>query len=177
MMNELRNAIARFLVRGILTSAVETGSPFMRLQARGLHGEVLPNVHFIQPYGLVSNPEDGAQVMLLEVGGARDHVIGLMVSDEANRPTNLAKGEAALHGKGYVAVRAKVNGDVVIEGLSGGAVITVDASGNISIAGGTVEIGPDTTIDSKVFLDHTHDAGALLDSTSSPCTGATGAVV
>lgn len=158
MWADLQAGLARFLVRGILQSTDDSASlTFQRIVVRGLAGEVFDDVQFMQPYGLASNPEDGAQVALFEVGGARDHLIALLIADEANRPKNLNKGETALHGKGYVAVRAKVNGDVVIEGSSGNSVITVDAAGNVTITGtATITLGPATTIDSKLFLTHTH---------------------
>ena len=193
MLASFQAALARLLVRGILQATDDDGAlTFQRLTVRGLHGEVFPDVQFLQPYGLTSNPEDGAQVALFEVGGARDHVVALLISDERNRPKDLPKGDAALHGKGYIAVHAKSNGDVVIEGGSDSPVITVDSLANVTVDGGVVllkggavvidgsivvsiaspivSITGHTTIEGKVFLAHTHSG-------VTPGGGSTGPVV
>lgn len=179
---EVALQILRGLVRGVLTGTDDTNEHYQRLQVRGLGGEVHPDVQHIQPYGLYSNPEDGAWPLLFEVGGARDHVIGILVSDERYRPKNRPKGETGLHGKGYTAVRCNPDGSVEIIGGEGSAHVTIDAAGNVTIVGGTVdidgsaigitgstvEIGDATTIDGKPFLPHTHPV------TSAP--GTTGGV-
>lgn len=176
-LDSLRAAIARMFARGTVTSTDDSASPFQRLEARALYGEAYDDVERLQPYGLTSHAEPGAQVLLLEVGGARDHVVALLVADERHRPTGLAEGEVALHGKDFVAVRAKPNGDVVVEGGSGAARVTVAANGDVTISGGAVTIGPGTTIDGKDFLTHTHAAGSLLDSLAGACSGVGGPVV
>lgn len=160
---ELSLQVLRSLVRGMLTATDDSNEYYQRMQVRGLGGEVHPDVQHVQPYGLYSNPEDGAQVLLFEVGGARDHLIGATVSDERYRPKNRPKGETGLHGKGYTAVRCRPDGTVEIEGGDGSVHITVDPAGNIVIDGGTVDItgttvaiGDLTTIDGKPFLTHTH---------------------
>ena len=163
-LRELGAQILRSLVRGVLAASDDSNEYYQRLQVRGLGGEVLSGVQHVQPYGLFANPEDGAQVLLFEVGGARDHVVGVSVSDERYRPKNVAKGDTGLHGKSYTAVRCKVDGTVEVEGGEGSVHITVDPLGNVTISGGTVsitgtssvDIGAATTIDGKPFLAHTH---------------------
>lgn len=159
----LRDMIARMLVRGTVTAADDTGTGHQKVQARGLVGEVLEDLQHVQPMGLAVSPEPGARVALYEVGGARDHTIALLVSDERTRPKVTAPGEVQLHGKGYTAVRCKSNGDVEVEGGSGAARVTVKANGDVTITGGVVSItgsavtvGSATTIDGKPFLTHTH---------------------
>lgn len=137
---EVALQILRGLVRGVLTGTDDTNEYYQRVQVRGLGGEVHPDVQHIQPYGLYSNPEDGARPLLFEVGGARDHVIAILISDERYRPKNRPKGETGLHGKGYTAVRCKPGGTVEIIGGEGSAHVTVDASGNVVVEGGSVEI-------------------------------------
>ena len=48
-------------------------------------------------------------------------------------------------------------GDIVI-GTPTGATINISGE-TITINGGTIELGPNTTIDGKVFLEHTHSNG------------------
>ncbi len=178
------SALARLVTRGRVVLADDTSTPYQRLQVRGLVGEVVDDVQRIQPFGLYSVPREGAEVLLLEVGAARDHLIAILVADEAHRPTGAEPGETGLHGEDYVAVRCKPDGDVTIEGPSG-VRITITAAGDIEIDGGdvtitgsTVTIGDSTEIDGKDFLTHTHAAGSLLDgTTSAPCSGTTGPVV
>ncbi len=167
-LDEIRMQVLRSLVRGVVTAADDTVAYFQRLQVRALGGEVIPDVQHVQPAGLYSVPEEGAQVLLFEVGGARDHVIGIAVADEQHRPKNRVPGETGLHGKSYTAVRCNPNGDVEIHGGSGTTRILISASGEVTIEG-------------KVFLAHTHSAiggtPALKDSVGGACTGSTGGVV
>lgn len=48
-----------------------------------------------------------------------------------------------------------VSGVKIVDTATGTVVITVNASG-ITITGGNITIGPNTTIDSRLFLAHTH---------------------
>ncbi len=140
---ELAATLARYLVRGVLVDTDDTAEYFQRLEVRGLAGQSHPDVHHLQPYGLYSVPEAGAQVALFEVGGSQDHVVALAVTDERYRPKNGEGGETGLHGKGFTAVRARPNGDVEIEGGAGTVRIKITAAGEVTIEG-------------KIFLEHTH---------------------
>lgn len=175
-------ALARLVTRGRVILVDDTVDPYQRLQVRGLVGEVFDDVHRVQPFGLYSVPRAGAEVDLLEVGAARDHVIAVLVADEQHRPKGNPAGETGLHGEGYVAVRCAPSGDVTIEGPSG-VRITVNAGGDVEIDGGsvtitgsTVTIGSATEIDGKDFLTHTHSAGSLVDGLSAPVSGVSGPV-
>jgi phage baseplate assembly protein V len=183
-MKRIRDALARLLVRGILLEVEDDSAVFQRLKVKGLAGEVMQDVQRLQPWGFISRPpEDGkSQVLLAEVGASREHVVALNITHEPSRP-NIAAEESAQHGKGYVAVLAKPGGGVEIGG-AGGVSIDIDASGNVTInngnttinggditlTGGNVSIGPNTTIDGKPFLTHTHSG-------VTPGGGSTGPVV
>lgn len=176
-------AIARLVTRGRVLLADDSATQYQRLQVRALVGEVFDDIQRLQPFGLYSVPRAGAEVLLLEVGASRDHVVAALVADEQHRPKDAAPGETGLHGEGYVAVRCAPGGDVTIEGPSG-VVVRVTAGGDVEIEGGsvtitgsTVTIGSATEIDGKDFLSHTHTAGSLLDGLSAPCTGVSGPVV
>lgn len=176
LVERVSNALGRLVMRGIISSVDDTTGPYQRLSVHALAGEFRENVHHLQPYGLSSKPNAGSQVLLLSVGGAPDHLVGLVASDEDSRPTITIAGTVILHGEGYTAVRCKPNGDVQIEGGGGSVVLTVDASGDLTIDAGNVTIGDNVTIDGKDFLTHTHPAGTLLDSVAGACSGATGGV-
>lgn len=186
----ISSAVARLVTRGRVVLADDTATPHQRLQVRGLAGEVLSDVQRPQPAGLATLPRADAEVLLLEVGAAHDHVIAILAPDDASRPKDLVPGETVVHGEGAVKIRLKPSGDLEIDNGSG-AVVQVTAAGdvnvnggdvvidggNVSVTGSQVTIDGSTEIDGKSFLNHTHSPGGYTDSLSAPVTGVSGSVV
>ena len=82
-----------------------------------LDGETRDVADRVQQYGLSSHPPAGSHVVVINVGGQRDHPIIIGADDASARPTGLAAGEVMLwaaHGQ-----RAHLQAD-------GGVLITTD---------------------------------------------------
>jgi hypothetical protein len=75
---------------------------------------------------------------------------GTTIVDIAKTGVTVTSPKAVVHATGNVEVTA-AEATVTTTGD-----VDVTASGNVNVAGSRVVLGPATTIDSRVFLDHTH---------------------
>lgn len=89
---QLSNMVARAVVR-----LADDAKKMQVLQVVILDGETREGVERFQPYGLTSVPLDGAEAVVLAVGGRRDHLLAVVVDDRRHRKKDLAAGEVALY--------------------------------------------------------------------------------
>lgn len=67
------------------------------VQIELLDGEAQDEAERFQDYGMTSVPHDGAEAVVLCIGGLRSHAIAIRVDDRRYRLTGLAAGEVALY--------------------------------------------------------------------------------
>lgn len=165
----------RLIVSRAIVTVVSDDQGFQVIQLKGLPGEVLDGIERFQNYGFTSVPLPGAESIIVFVGGSRSHGVAIAVDDRRHRKKNLQPGESAMYsdegdsihlrrGKiiavtsgGEVQVTApkiKLNG--ATEVTADGAAVKLTASGEVTIDGGTVKLIGTTTIESRLFLAHTH---------------------
>jgi len=112
--------------RGTL-AMTDDGSGQQRMQVTLLDGETRDAADRVQQYGISAHPPAGSQVVVINVGGQRDHPIIIGVDAAGDRPVGLAPGEVmiwSVHGQ-----RVHLRGD-------GGLAITTKH-------GHQVEMSPD----------------------------------
>lgn len=119
-------------------------------------GDTRTRVELLMPYGASALPEQGADVLIFEVGGNRDHLVALMADATGLRIPGLQPGEVGLRDKRgqQVVLRSdcveivsalevrimapgagvKVTGNVAIEGKLT-VTETIVATGNVTGAG------------------------------------------
>lgn len=85
-------AIGRAVLR-----AVDDAGGLQRLQVTGYAEETRDQVDRVQPFGLSAVPVAGAEVVVVSVGGSRDHPVAIAVDDRRFRPSGLAAGETCLY--------------------------------------------------------------------------------
>lgn len=134
--------------RGVVRST-DDAKKAQELVVAVLAGETLSRVERFAHFGFTSRPRAGAEVVVLCLGGNRDHPIVVADEDRRSRPAgDLAEGEAGLYsvdGGGAIKARITLRADGSVEVLAPGAVIvTGDAqvSGDLD-AGGNVTAGGD----------------------------------
>lgn len=141
--------------RGTLTMT-DDGNGQQRQQVTLLDGETRDAADRVQQYGLSSHPPAGSQVVVINLGGQRDHPIVIGVDDPSARPTGLASGEVMLwtaHGQ-----RVHLQGD-------GGTLIT-DAQGH------RIHLKPGGDVDVEcVNLSVTASGGVAMDTPALTVTG------
>ncbi len=152
MLKPLRTRLANMVARGVV-KLVDSSKRMQLLQLGVLTDETRDEVEHFEPYGMTSVPREGAEAILLSVGGRRDHAVAIVVGDRAYRIRNLESGEVALGWDGGPQIVCKANGDIEVTAtgnvvLNGGAV-PVAKVGSSLIAGpfgGTITSGSNTVL-------------------------------
>lgn len=122
--------------RGRVTaSRIRDGRVLVDLTLLG--GEVRRHVELLMPLGISSLPAQGADVMVLEVGGNRHHLVALVADDRALRITGLAPGEFGLRDAAGQQVVFRADG---VE-ITGALKVTIVSTGPVDVqAGGIVTV-------------------------------------
>jgi phage baseplate assembly protein V len=123
----LQRRVMLAIGRGTLGPVDDAGG-LQRSQVKLLAGEVRDNVERIQPYGFSAVPLPGADVLVVCVGGNRDHPVIIGADDRRHRPTGMQPG------------------DVCIYSNQTGHKITLKADRTIEIEGDEITIKADTKI-------------------------------
>lgn len=126
-MSEMERAQRRAVTRGRVTNA-RTRAGRVIVDMTLLDGETRRGVELMLPTGMSALPAEGADLVVLEVGANRDHLVAMVADDPANRIEGLAPGEIGLRAFGQqVIIRA--DGVEVTDALK----ITITASGPVDI--------------------------------------------
>lgn len=123
----LQRRVMLAIGRGTL-GPVDDADGLQRSQVKLLAGEVRDNVERIQPYGFSAVPLPGADVLVVCIGGNRDHPVIIGADDRRHRPTGMQPG------------------DVCIYSNQTGHKITLKADRTIEIEGDEITIKADTKI-------------------------------
>lgn len=112
-------------------------------------------------FGLASNPPTGSNVVMLFQGGDRSKGISIGVNHQGSRPTGQLPGEATLFNAFGMSVKLAQAGmtmdgnDMPLTVKRGPASVTMDASGNVTLAaGGTtlvMDAGGNITATAPIF--------------------------
>ena len=92
---ELRRRVMLMVGRAVLT-AVNDSTGLQTVQVEGLRGEVIDGAERMQLYGITSHPLKGADVLVLSVGGVRQHPV-VLIDDRRHRVKELAEGEVCVY--------------------------------------------------------------------------------
>lgn len=96
MFRVLANRIANIVARAVL-QRVDDSKRVQLVQLGVLADEVREDVERFQNYGFTGNPPEGAEAVVLFVGGRRDHGLAIAVDDRRYRVRNLESGEVAVY--------------------------------------------------------------------------------
>lgn len=89
----LRRRVMLMVGRAVLT-AVSDGGGLQKVQVVALDKETIADIERVQNFGFSSHPLPGATVMLLALGGNRNHAVAGAIDDGRHRPRNLLPGES-----------------------------------------------------------------------------------
>jgi phage baseplate assembly protein V len=92
----LRTRIANLVSRAVV-SLVDDSKKMQLLQLGVLTDESRDDVERFQNYGFTSVPLEGAEAVVVFVGGRRDHGLAIAVEDRRYRLRNLESGEVAVY--------------------------------------------------------------------------------
>ncbi|MCA3312968.1 MAG: phage baseplate assembly protein V [Roseomonas sp.] len=132
----LQRRVMLAIGRGTL-GPVNDADGLQRSQVKLLAGEVRDNVERMQQYGISAVPLAGADVLVVCVGGNRDHPVIIGVDDRRHRPTGLQPGDVCIYSyqSGHRII-LKADRKIEIEGDE----ITVKADTKITLEAPVVEM-------------------------------------
>ena len=95
IMEDLERRVLLMIGRAVLRR-VNDSTPLQTVQVEALPGEIIDGAERFQMYGITSHPREGADALVLAVGGIRQHPV-VLVDDRRHRPKDLAEGEVVLY--------------------------------------------------------------------------------
>lgn len=144
-LNPLLRRLRTIATRGVV-KLVDPATMLQELQVAALGDELLDKIEHWESYGFTSSPHEGAEALLLSLGGDRDHTVAVNVADRRYRIKGLESGEVALYTD---------EGDVIH--FKRGNHIYVDAMTKVTVKAPNVDVVASTEI--------------LLDTPLVRCTG------
>ena len=106
-----------------------------------LDGETRDAVERFQNYGFTSVPLEGAEAVVLSVGGHRDHCLVVAVDDRRHRLRDLEPGEVAVFHKDGARVHLKADGTLAATPKSGSDVVLAEGSAKVARVGDSTGTG------------------------------------
>ncbi len=96
VLGPIRRRLAQLVARAVVT-LVNDAAKMQTLQLGILAGESLDGAEHWQPYGYTYVPLNGAEALVVSVGGHRAHSVVIACADRRYRLTELEPGEVALY--------------------------------------------------------------------------------
>lgn len=156
LLDPLKSSIKNLALKA-LVRIVDDSKDLQQLQVEVFEGEPIDGVERMQNYGFCSSPEDGAEALLLNLGGNWNHPIVVVTDDRRYRPKNMAPGEVRVFHKSgqYISIKD-----------SGISINAIDRNGDkhpVSIEASSLKITADGKSFSlpefiQSFNTHTHNS-------------------
>jgi phage baseplate assembly protein V len=128
----------RLLVTKALVDAVDDSTALQLLKVKALESEAIEQVENIQQYGFSSIPPRDSEVVLVEVGGSRDHLLAIASDNSAGRPTGGVEGEVTVWSQYGQSIRQRMDGSLLLQTQNGEIEIKngkITVRGNLEITG------------------------------------------
>lgn len=169
MIDQIRREVARGLagargaVRAVL-QGISLAQRIQRVQAEALAGEQLQDVELMQQFGFTSAPPDGAQLIVLPLGGRTSAAVVVATEHGSYRFKLGAQGEMAIYNQWGDFVHMKADRSIHVKAA---AKLFVEAplaefTGNVTVAGTLGVTGAVTTGSTIVAAGNVTGAGKSL---------------
>lgn len=161
----LRRAVANMVSRAVV-KLVNDAAGMQVVQLGLLAGETRDQAERFQQYGFTSVPLEGAEAVVVFVGGTRDHPLVVCVDDRRYRPKGMQDGEAQMynHIGDYIHIKAdgsiKVVAAMKVDITAPLVEITaplVTMSGDLEVAGDISDKDGMLKSIRDTYNNHTHD--------------------
>ena len=147
-MSDADRAIRRAVTRGKVTGS-RTRAGRVLVDMTMLDGETRRGVELLLPTGVSALPAAGADLLVLEVGGNRGHLVAMVADDPSLRMEGLAPGEFGMRdAQGQQVVfrgdRIEISGALRIDITSSGPV-NVTAADTVTVDAPRINLGAGAT--------------------------------
>ena len=97
VLEQLARRLRSMVVRGVVT-LVDDARKMQAVQVTTRAGEdPIPDAERWEAYGLTAHPQNGAEALVVQLGGTADNPVVIVVADRRYRLQGLAQGEVALY--------------------------------------------------------------------------------
>lgn len=164
-LERLGSALRSLVTRGRVQSATVGARTLMQIS--GLAGETASQVELLLPPGMTANIARGNDVVVLQVGGSRDHLVALGGDTVGSKVSGLASGEIAFsvgetqiiwRVTGKLEVKAPVEVDITAP--------TVKITGNLLVTGDITDqsVTQSATLAGlrETYGEHTHNVSGSI---------------
>jgi phage baseplate assembly protein V len=125
LVTPLKRTISLLISKALITRTQnDTPNQTQLLQADLGNKQVYDNLERVQPFGLASNPVEGAQAIVLALAGNRDHAVIIQVDDSRYR-VQVTNGNVALYNKNGMCIYLKDDEILLSKGL-GNTLVPLD---------------------------------------------------
>ena len=169
MLERLAAAVRSIVTRGKVGNAAIAGRTVA--QITGLAGETKQSVEIVHPFGWFANPSPGADLVIVQVMGTRDHLVALG-GDVIGQNEASAAGEfGAKHAAGAF-VHFTNDGKVTLQD-AGGAQVILQNNGTVWVKGALMVTG-DITDNCQTKTETVAQARGIYDGHTHIVTGVQG---
>lgn len=157
-------------VRGIVTRGVlgvlNFGGQGQTGQINGRAQDVDDDVEIFEQFGFRSSPPPGSEGIVLRVGGAREHAIGILFGSRATAPQGILQGEVAVYNSSGAQIVIRTDGSIEVTPAPGQVVKLGEVVGGLAVARQTDPVNcPDIAAIAAActaFMAPAPDGGAAL---------------
>lgn len=114
LLENIQRRIALMVTKTILES-VDDSEGIQKIVLTGLKYDRRTNVERYQEFGFTSNPPEGAEVIMLSIGGSRSHNIGIASEDRRYRMADLQPGESCVYNQFGDYVKLREDGTIEVK--------------------------------------------------------------
>ena len=139
LLNPLKHRIMLMIARAAINSMNDVDGGYQAGQVSILDGEVRDNTVRLQDYGFTSVPLQGADAVVVFIGGNRDHGLIIATDDSRYRLQGMKNGEVALYTD---------EGDHIY--FKRGKIIEIKCGSEIDINCATVKFSGDIQVSGKI---------------------------
>lgn len=149
-------SVRRIVTRGKVTRARTLGGRVL-LDMTMTDGERRRDVELLLPTGVTALPANGADLVVLEVGGNRQHLVAMVADDPNLRITGLAPGEFGMRDAQGQQVIFRADG-IAIEGalkidVTASGPVNVTATDTVTVEAPRINLGAGATQPVKLAND------------------------
>lgn len=141
----------------VLSASVRGGRTLLDIGMES--GETVTRVELMQPTGMTAVPRIGADVLAMEIGGRRGHLVALLADDPALRVLDAGPGEIAIAGPGGRVVFRAAGMEVTAT-----VPITLTSTVSVVVDAPVIRLGAGAT--KRVALDGDSTGGGVVVATA-----------